>query len=247
MLSTIVIATLLVSSVSLIGGVFLLWRNLLTQRIIPYLVSFAAGVILTTAFFDLLPEALHEGGESMNIFVPTFAGIILFFFLERFLLWFHHHDESHGEEPSSSLILIGDSFHNFIDGVIIAAAFLTDPALGVATAIAIAAHEIPHEIADFTILIHSGMSKMKALLLNFFSSLIAVLGAVGGYFFLNTLEYWLPLSLAFSAGMFIYIACSDLIPDMHKDFKKQKGWVQSLPFIVGIILMYASITFLRHE
>lgn len=247
MLSTIVIATLLVSSVSLIGGVFLLWRNLLTQRVIPYLVSFAAGVILTTAFFDLLPEALHEGGESMNIFVPTFAGIILFFFLERFLLWFHHHDESHGEEPSSSLILIGDSFHNFIDGVVIAAAFLTDPALGVATTIAIAAHEIPHEIADFTILIHSGMSKMKALLLNFFSSLIAVLGAVGGYFFLNALEYWLPLSLAFSAGMFIYIACSDLIPDMHKDFKKQKGWVQSLPFIVGIILMYASITFLRHE
>lgn len=247
MLSTIVIATLLVSSVSLIGGAFLLWRKLLTQRIIPYLVSFAAGVILTTAFFDLLPEALHEGGESMNIFAPTFAGIISFFFLERFLLWFHHHDESHGEEPSSFLILIGDSFHNFIDGVVIAAAFLTNPALGVATAIAIAAHEIPHEIADFTILIHSGMSKMKALLLNFFSSLIAVLGAVGGYFFLNTLEYWLPLSLAFSAGMFIYIACSDLIPDMHKDFKKQKGWVQSLPFIVGIILMYASITFLRHE
>ncbi len=247
MLSTIIIATLLVSSVSLIGGAFLLWRKLLTQQIIPYLVNCAAGVILTTAFLDLLPEALHEGGEEVNIFIPSFFAIILFFFLERFLLWFHHHDESHGEKPSSLLILIGDSFHNFIDGVAIAAAFLTNPALGFITTLAITAHEIPQEIADFTILIHSGMSKLKALLFNFISSLSALAGAIGGYFFLNTLEHWLPISLAFSAGMFIYIACSDLIPDMHKDFKKQKGWAQSLPFIIGIILMYASITFLHHE
>lgn len=248
MLLTIIIASLFVSLASLLGGFLLFKKNLLNPKVVPYLVSFAAGVILTVAFFDLLPEALHhaqEQGNDLNIFVPAFIGVVLFFFLERFLLWFHHHDDDHGHKPTSVLVLVGDSFHNFIDGVVIAASFLADPALGVVTTIAIAAHELPHEIADFSILIHSGLSKTKALFYNFLSSLTALAGAVGGYFFLSTIEEGLPYLLALSAGMFIYIACADLIPELHTDYKKQRRWQQVIPFVLGIVIIYISLTFLH--
>lgn len=250
MLSSIILATFLVSLSSLVGGLLLTNQKLLTKKLITFLISFAAGVILTIAFLDLLPEALHhaeESGSEINIFVPAFLGVLLFFFLERFLLWFHHHDDSHETEPTSVLILLGDGVHNFIDGIIIAAAFIAEPALGFVTAFAIAAHEVPHEIADFSILIHSGMNKMKALFFNFLSSLTALAGAIGGYYFLQTIEKALPYLLAFSAGTFIYIACSDLIPDLHKEFKMKKRWEQSLPFIAGIILMYFILSLTHGE
>lgn len=244
--SQIMIASLVVSSVSLVGGILLFWRNIFNEKHTVYYVSFAAGVMLTTALIDLLPEALESGVED-HLFVALLLGVVVFFFMERSLIWFHHHDDTHQSKPSSFLILFGDGFHNAFDGIAIAAAFLTNPAVGIATTIAIAAHEIPQEIADFSVLVHGGMKKKTALLLNFLSAFTALAGALLGYFFLHALEEYLPIFLAFSAGMFIYIACSDLIPDLHQDFKKQKAWSQSIPFIVGIVIAYSFITLLEHH
>lgn len=238
MLIDIIIASLLVSCTSLVGGFLLIWRRLLTKNILPYLVGFAAGVVLVVAFLDLLPEAVELAEEPGNVFLAVLFGVLLSFFVERFLLWFHHHDESHTIEPSSVLILFGDSLHNFIDGVVIAAAFISSPGSGIIITLAVAAHEIPHEIADFAVLIHGGMNKSKALFYNFLSSLTALVGAIGGYFFLTTINTSLSYLLAFSGGMFIYIACADLIPDLHRDFTKEKRWRQTLTFIAGLVIAY---------
>lgn len=240
----IIISSLAISSVSLIGGFSLIHRFTKDPKFLSLFVSFAAGVMLATSFFDLFPEALELGGAE-NIFMPAFLGIVLFFFLERFVLWFHHHDNSHQIKPSAVLITVGDGIHNFIDGVVIAATFLTNPSLGIITTLAIAAHEIPHELADFSVLLHGGMSKTKALLYNFLSALTALLGSVLGYFFLEKISGGLPFFLSFTAGMFIYIACSDLIPDLHQEFKKTKNWSQVLPFILGILLIYLVIGFVE--
>ena len=236
----ITVATLVISLISLIGGLLLLANRSFTQKLPIYLVGFAAGVMLATSFFDLLPEAFRQTTNG-NIFSLTLLGIITFFFMERFVLWFHHHDDTHNAKPTTVLIILGDGLHNIFDGVAIAASFMTSPAIGLATTLAIAAHEIPQEIADFAILLHGGMKAGKALLFNFLSALTAFVGAFLGYFFLQTISGLTPLFLAFSAGMFIYISCSDLIPDMHQDFKKQKAWCQTLPFILGIILMWVII------
>lgn len=249
MLFSIIAANVAVSLLSLTGGISIFWRRLLDKKAIPYLVSFAAGVILTTVFLDIFPEAVHEAeaaGLEINIFLPAFIGLLISFFIERFLLWFHHHEHTHGIHPETYLITIGDAIHNLIDGITIAATYMTNPQLGLITTIAIAAHEIPQEIADFGILVHSGMSKKTALLLNLASAVFALIGGIGGYYFLNRFEAALPVLLSFSAGIFIYIASSDLIPDLHRDFKEQRKWVQVVPFIVGIILMYTLITFLHH-
>ncbi len=244
MLISIILASISTSIISLAGAVLLIWKRFQTQKTLTHVVSFAAGVMITTAFLDLLPEAIEGTTEHMSIFLMLLLGVVTFFFLERFVVWFHHHDELHGAEPSSLLILLGDGLHNFIDGVAIAAAFLSSTAVGIATTLAIAAHEIPQEIADFSILLSNGIKKKRALFFNFISSLSALLGAVAGYFFLERLEHVIPFTLSYTAGMFLYIACSDLIPEMHKDFRKQKEWMQSISFLLGIAVTFASITFL---
>jgi zinc and cadmium transporter len=237
-LLNIIIASILVSSVSLIGGFLLLRGREISQTLLHGLVSFAAGVMLAAAFLDLLPEALEGGSAASLILFSTLTGVVFFFFIERFILWYHHHDELHDTKPSAFLVLTGDALHNFIDGIAIAAAFIANPALGVATTLAIAAHEIPQEIADLSILIYGGMKKMRALLCNFLSALTALAGAVLSYFFLSSLEGALPLFLGFTAGMFIYIACSDLIPEMHSKFQHTKAWIYTLPFLGGIGLLW---------
>lgn len=242
---SIIIASLFVSFVALSGMVLFAWKRLLSEKVTASLVSFAAGMLLATAFFDLLPEAAGGEIEIAHVFFLTFLGIVTFFFLERFVLWFHHHDEPHETRPSAVLILLGDALHNFIDGVAIAAAYLTNPALGLTTTLTIAAHEIPQEIADFSVLLAGGMKKNRALFFNFLSGLTALAGAISGFYFLENLEGLLPLALAFTAGMFIYIACADLIPDLHKEFKRQKNWAQSLPFILGIIVAWMVVKLLE--
>ena len=232
----IVTASLTVSLIALVGALFLYWERLTSQKVTLTLLSFAAGTMLAVSFLDLLPEALESAAEGANIFIPVLLGIVVFFFLERFVLWFHHHDETHDMHPSAVLILLGDGLHNFIDGIAIAAAFLTNPGIGFATTLAIAAHEIPQEIADFSVLIHGGMEKTKALFFNFISGLTALVGAVLAFYFLENLTGVLPL--AFTAGMFIYIACSDLIPEMHQHASKQKSWTQFLPFLLGIATIW---------
>jgi zinc and cadmium transporter len=237
-------STFIISLVSLLGGFGLINKLTYKKKFLTFFVSFAAGVMLASAFFDLFPEAL-ELGDAESIFMPAFLGIVLFFFLERFVLWFHHHDDDHHLKPSTILINVGDGIHNFIDGVVIAATFIANPTLGVVTTLAIAAHEIPHELADFSVMIHGGMSRGRALFYNFLSALTALLGSVLGYFFLEKLEGSLSFFLAFTAGMFIYIACSDLIPDLHKEFKQNKNWNQALPFLIGIAMIYLIITFVE--
>lgn len=244
LLLPIIISSFLVSLISFSGGLLLIIKHATLDKT-AYLVSFAAGVMLTVAFLDILPEAAESASEPLDIFLPTFLAIVMFFFLERFVLWFHHHDASHDDTPSLYLILIGDGLHNFIDGIAIAASFLSNPALGVTTTLAMAAHEIPQEIADFSVLISKGMKKTYALFVNFISALTALIGAVVGYFFLDNLQAMLPSFLAFTAGMFIYISCSDLIPELHKDFKKQKSWNQSIPFILGIVILWFSVKLLE--
>lgn len=239
----IIIATAATSIISLIGIFFL--KKTLRDKLSYYFISYAAGVMLTAAFIDLLPEAA-EKMQNISVFVPTFLGIIVFFFIERFVLWFHHHEHEDAIKPSAILILFGDGLHNFFDGIAIAAAFLTNPGLGVTTTFAIIAHEIPHEIADFSILIRGGFSTGKALFFNFLSALTAILGGILGFYFLKDLQKLTPLALAFTAGVFIYIACSDLIPESHKDFQKQRKWIQSISFIIGIITVYLVVTFIEH-
>lgn len=231
----ILIATVVVSLISVIGSIFLIKKDLLTQKLLSFFVSFGAGVMLATAFFDLLPEAF-ELNTTTNILVYTFYGIILFFFMERFFLWFHHHDSDHDLKATPMLIIFGDGMHNLIDGIAIAASYLTSPIVGISTTLAIIVHEIPQELSDFSILVKGGYSYIKALTLNLLSALTAIIGAILAYHYLNSINSMLPNILGFSAGMFIYIACSDLIPDMHHEFKEDKRLSQSMPFILGIIL-----------
>lgn len=237
----ILLACLIVSLTSFAGGIFLFWGEQKVRAWLPYLVSLAAGMMLGAAFLDLLPEAFNKAPTHQPVLMAALFGIVIFFFLERFVLWFHHHDDTHGAEPTSVLILVGDGLHNFIDGITIAAAFLVNPMLGLAATIAIATHEIPQEMADLSVLLHSGMKISKALFFNFLSALTAFAGAIAAYLFLAGLQTAIPYFLAFAAGMFIYISCSDLIPDLHKDFKQQKKWTRSIPFILGIIILWVII------
>lgn len=244
-LFSIVLASFVVSLISLTGGFLLFWSKLWQRSLSQYLVSFGAGVLLATAFLDLMPEALEMSIDEAGIFVPIFLGIVVFFFLERFVLWFHHHDDLHNTNPPAVLILLGDSLHNFIDGLAIAATFLTNPILGVSTTLAIAAHEVPQELADLSILIAGGMKKAQALFYNFLSALTSLIGGIVGFYFLDKTQELVPLFLSFTAGMFIYIACSDLIPELHKDFKSQKSWANSIPFIVGILVSWLFVKVLE--
>lgn len=242
-LQLIILSNFIVSSVSFVGVLFI--KKLSREKLLPYLISFAAGVMLTTAFTDLLPEAQEAAGE-LDIFLPALGGIMTFFFLERFILSLHHHEERPRFKPSVFLVLLGDGFHNFFDGVAIAATFMTNPVLGLTTTLAIVAHELPHEIADFSILVYGGMTRGKALFFNFISALTAVLGGIVGFYFLNFFEKVEPVAIAFTAGVFIYIACSDLIPEVHKDFKKQQRWLQSGAFLIGAIAIYLVGMFIKH-
>lgn len=242
MLLTILFGTFLSSFVSLIGALLLSRKNHWTKPFALHLTALSSGVLLSTALLHLAPEALHEiealGGDHNNVFMGIFVGTVAFFLIERLVFWYHHHHEAHGPKPSAWLITIGDTLHNFIDGVAIASAVMLDPTIGIITMIAIGAHEIPQEIADFAIMINSGVSKKKALLLNGLSALAAFAGALITYLLQHPLEPYLPYVVAFSAGMFLYIALSDLIPELHHQTLKQRDkWIQLLWFFSGIFML----------
>jgi zinc and cadmium transporter len=189
------------------------------------LVSYAIGALLGAVFLDILPEAMKLSGNFAAVSGTILLGILLFFTLEKLLIWRHcHHDHceaheahsSHAHGRSGMMIIVGDTFHNFVDGVIIAAAFMTDIHLGIVTALAIIAHEIPQEVGDFMILLHSGYSKTQALMLNLVSSLATLLGGILAYFALQSMQYAVPILLALAAASMIYVAVADLIPGLHK-------------------------------
>jgi zinc and cadmium transporter len=236
-LAQTLLATLFVSAIALVGIVFVFTRRP-SQRAELVLLSFAAGVLLATTFLELLPEATTRARAPGNIFVATLVAMIGFFLLERLLHGFHVHDDEHRDHQVGSppyLILIGDGLHNFIDGVAIAASFAASPALGVATTLAVAVHEVPQELADFGILVASGMASRRALLLNFLSGLTAVVGALVFFAAGAAVEPYLAWFMAATAGMFLYIASADLIPQLHRH-PTLHPWTQ-LPFLGGILLI----------
>jgi zinc and cadmium transporter len=184
-------------------------------RLVPPLVSYAVGVLLGVAFIAILPEAITLV-PAARIFVALLAGILLFFVLEKLLLWRHCHADScevHGS--SGAIILIGGAMHNFIDGALIGASLVTSVSLGVSAAVAVAAHEVPHEISDFAVLLHAGYSRRRALVLNILCGLASLVGAVAAVLLVDVIPDLLPYLLALAAASFLYVALSDLVPDLH--------------------------------
>ena len=224
------------SLLSLIGGVYLLYGKIGARTIQRVAVPFAAGALLAAAFLDLLPEAIeHDSADATLLY--ALIGLVAFFVLERSLSWFHHHhDEPHAiGRRNSSLIIIGDTVHNFIDGLAIGAAFLVDPAIGLVTTAAIAAHEIPQEIGDFGLLLAKGISKRKVLLVNIGSALATMVGAALVYGLGGELAISESILLAVTAGFFIYIAASDIIPTIHAEPERRWANIQTFVLIVGIV------------
>lgn len=230
-------SVLAVSAISLIGVCTLFIKEKTLNSIIPVFVSFAAGSLLGAAFFDVLPEAVEAGGNK--VFSYMLIGILVFFVLERYIHWHHCHDEGCAKHyhPETYLNIIGDAFHNFIDGALIAAGFLSSTELGIVTTFAIMAHEIPQEIGEFAILIHGGMKRKRAIFFNFISSLTAVLGVLTTFLFASAIRGSIPFILAIAGGGFIYIATADLIPEIHKERKSAKMIVQSLALFFGVLVI----------
>lgn len=250
-LSYILLFTFLGSIGALIGGLILLSNEKFALKISHFLASFAAGTLLGTAFFELLPEAIHEAEElEINIFPWALFGIVLFFFIERFIHWFHHHEDHHEHEKESKstvpLIVISDTVHNFIDGVVIAATFLVNIPLGIVTTVAVFSHELPQEIGDFGLLLHKGVSRKKVIVINILSAAAAFVGAFITYVVGDVLANYIPIFLALTAGFFIYIASSDLIPEIHYEKNKRFAIIQSLLLLLGIIVIWISVSTL-HE
>jgi zinc and cadmium transporter len=212
------------------------------NKITLFLVALSAGALIGGAFLHLLPEATHEMDAEL-IFLITLLSFVFFFLLEKTLFWRHCHK---GECPIHTfgyMNLVGDSVHNFIDGLVIASTFLIDIRLGIVTTAIIALHEIPQEIGDFGVLIHAGFEKKKALIINFLVALTVVLGGIIGYFASFKLEGIIPYLLPFAAGGFIYIASSDLMPEIRKETNLKKSMISFLVFILGILIMYVATLF----
>lgn len=230
------------------------------------LVSFAVGAMLGAAFLEILPHAFERSTNFQSLAATVLAGICAFFVLEKLVIWRHHHHHPNGEESpvsaatsahghhhghhhhgpagegegarSGTLIVIGDSFHNFVDGVLIAAAFMENTALGVVTATAVIVHEIPQEIGDFLILLHAGYSRARALVLNLVSSLAMLAGGLVGYFALQQVSEWINYILAVAAASMIYIAVADLIPGLHRRPELRATAVQVLLIALGVVLIW---------
>ena len=232
------IASIIVSLISLIGIVALLIREDLLRKAIIFMVAFAAGGLIGGAFLDLIPEAAVYIKDITHLFLYVIAGYMLFFIIEKYLHWRHCHEADCKYHRFTYMNIIGDIVHNFSDGLIIGAVFLLDVKVGVATTLAIIIHEIPHELGNFTVLVYGGFSKTKALFFNFLSSLFAVAGTIAGYYLAIKVGHFAYILLPLAAGGFIYIASCDLIPELHKEEDGKKSALIMVTFIAGILLMY---------
>lgn len=248
--------------VSVLGAAFVAFQA--RPAAVPMLVSYSVGALLGAAFLGVLPHAMESGSSPAALGTSVLAGLMFFFVVEKLVLWRHHHAAPWGEEPETAghgrdhaghrhhhgsggtLIVIGDTFHNFVDGVLIAAAFLADFHLGIMTALAILAHEVPSEVGDFLVLLHSGYTRRQALLANLVSSAAMIVGGVGGYFALNALDEWLPSLLGFVAASMIYVAVADLIPGLHKRVDLRTTLLQVLLIGLGIGTITAVRAFIDH-
>ena len=233
---TILIASIAESLVSFAGGALAIFNEEKIRKVVHFVVSFAVGALLAVSFLELIPEAINMSSvKSALSFV--LVGIILFFVLEKFLFWYHCHGGECPVHIYTYLILWGDFLHNFIDGVMLTLAFLVDIKLGLLTAVAIIFHEIPQEIGDFGILVSGGLSRGRALFYNFLVALSVVAGALITYALGALLEPFLPIALALVAGNFIYLAATDLMPELHEPTGFLHGALQVLFIIIGALLV----------
>jgi len=241
-----IVATFAISLLSLVGIFTLSVSEVKLHKLLSVLIAYSAGTILGAALFDLLPEAV-EIVERNLVFPLVACGFIVFLFLERILYWYHGHGHSHEFEDKKRkgptmefayLNLIGDFVHNFIDGMIIAAGFLNSFNVGLATAIAVAFHELPQEIGDYGILVYAGFDRRKALIYNFAAALSIILGGVFGSFFIASVEYLSGWMVAFSAGAFIFLSASELIPEMHDEESRVRSAIQMLILVLGMLTIY---------
>ena len=231
---------------SLVGGFLLISNKKRAQALANYATPFAAGALLAAAFLDLLSEASHTGSAETAL-QYALVGILGFFMLERFLRWFHHHHEHEDKkrDPRVSMIIIGDTLHNFIDGIAIAAGFLVDVPTGIVVTLAVAAHEIPQEIGDFGLLLKKGLDRSKVILVNVLSALATLVAAVTFFQLGQEFEMSLDIVLGLVAGFFIYIAVSDIIPTIHKSESKVIAGPQTLMLILGVLVVGAATTTLH--
>ena len=240
-----IVAVGAVSLVSLVGLAALSLRQEFLQRALFLLISLAAGALLGDAFIHLLPEAFEEAGNPLLVSLFVLAGILTFFVLEKFLHWHHSHGDDefspdHARiHPIGNLVLVSDGVHNLVDGIAIGAAFMVSPEIGIATAVAIALHEIPQEIGDFGLLVHAGYSRTKALFFNFLSALTAFVGLGLAFWFSSAIDGVTPLITAFAAGNFIHIACTDLVPELYKTKDAKRSFLQFAVIVAGIAAMVA--------
>lgn len=233
-----ILSTLVVSLISFSGIIFLKLSGKKLEKLVFVWVSLAVGVILGNTFMHLIPESFEYFSHSHIPSLLICGGIVMFFIAEKVLHWHHHHVSESKIKPLGKISLLADGIHNFTDGVLIAAAWMTDSWLGISTTLAVCVHEVPQEIADYGILLHAGYTRKRALMWNFVSALTAVLGTVfmlwAGSWILNLSQYVLPVA----AGGFIYLAGSDLIPELNKQVSKHATLIQVIMVIVGITIMY---------
>jgi len=268
----------IIGSFSLIGLFMISIREKTLDNILFILVAFAAGTILASALFDLIPESIHHleelnssgAGIAENlVFFFIIFGFVIFFVIERFIYWFHGHahekenklvcytglgegknyslSQNSGVKSFALLNLIGDGLHNFLDGIIIMVAFLSGTKSGIIITLAVVFHEFPQEIGDFGILLYGGFSKKKALFFNFLSGMIALLGGLTAFILSDNVEIFNLFFLAFSGGGFLYIASTELMPELIKEKDLKKSIIQALIFLCGIILIISLVTLLPHE
>lgn len=230
-----------VSLLSLVGVFTLYIKKDILSKALVFLVSFSAGALLGDAFVHLLPEAVEKTGFNLQVSLSLLSGIVTFFVLEKFIHWHHCHDISceHQHKSYAYMNLIGDGVHNIIDGMIIAGSFMADVTLGISTTLAVAFHEIPQELGDYAVLVHGGFDRLKALSFNFLSAILAVMGAVFTLIVGSAVENLALYLVPFTAGGFIYIASSDLIPELHKENRLKVSTVQLIGILSGIGVMVA--------
>ncbi|MDR2524443.1 MAG: ZIP family metal transporter [Candidatus Nomurabacteria bacterium] len=237
MLLQVIICSLAGGLFSLIGGIILTLTGR-ARSFASYTTAFAAGALIAAAFVDMLPEALEGSGDPQQTLLFAMGGLVFFFLLEGAVNWFHKH--SHHESklhPVVPMIVLGDTIHNFIDGIAIAAGFLIDPASGVIVTLAVAAHELPQEIGDFAIMLDKGVKRRKVILINILSSLVTTAAAVIFFLLGEHSDISLAPLVAIVAGFFIYIAATDIIPTIHGEKSKKNIWKKSLLLLVGVLVV----------
>jgi zinc and cadmium transporter len=236
------VSVLIVSLISLVGVLTIPLGDKRVKRFLMYFVSFSVGALLGDVFIHLLPEIVEERGFTQEISLYILLSIVVTFVIEKLVHWKHHLDhKGHHHPPLTTMSLIGDGAHNFIDGLVIGASYFISIPVGIATTFAIVLHEIPQEIGNYGVLLHGGYSRAKALLFNLLTALTAVVGVVVAQIAGMNVTNAIPFLSAFAAGSFIYIAAADLIPDLHKEASPKKSAWQFVTMVLGIAAMYALV------